>query len=158
MSNDWCEKGELPPIGTECEYHHVKFGWKPVRIIGSHLDRVVFSIWDLPEDYADYIYMACNHKNLFRPLRTEHEIVRSGILDIIEANGNLSNGILADTLIEAGYRKIKPMSESQFIHHSSASVVIREIAVTSEQERVLQLFAQSLYRAGCRFIDKGESK
>lgn len=149
--NDWYKNGKLPPIGEVCQYHHYKFAWKPIQVIGRHLDKIVFAIWDLPEDYADYVYMACNLHNLFRPLRTETDKLVEEAGEIVPQYTNeVAESVrkyTIETLIENGYRKIKPMTEEEFV--TDIQRFIKSFKARTD-------WAEILYRSGCRFIEQGE--
>lgn len=140
--SDWYEKGELPPVGdtVEFKYHDQNWDGRTCKVIAIHGRKA----WlHLDGNELSNLYEIKNMN--FRPLRTEYQAVKAGILDIIEANGNLSNGILADTLVEAGYRKIKLMSEDEFKQKAKL------LGCTSDY------LLGKLYRAGARFLDQGET-
>ena len=66
--NDWHERGELPPVGTECEYYRCEHNdWKSCRIefIGR---RVVVMSGTNGSEFCRKIA-----KLKFRPLKTERE-------------------------------------------------------------------------------------
>ena len=161
MNNDWYDKGELPPVGTVCEYHHYKFGWKPVEIIGFHIGRAVFAVWDMPEDYADYAYMASDLKSLFRPLPTENDKLveqmyddAGGEYDLDTATKTTNQRLLTACrlLHEQGYRKIKPMGEGEFVQSALKSFQTKRFEVS--QLKLVCESLRKLHEAGCRFIDK----
>ena len=88
----WFERGELPPVGTECE---IDLGakWRKAFVVGrNYTGRIVVEI-----DTCDFIVAdGCT----FRPLRTE----RDELADLIESHGQMSALIVADAIIAAGFK------------------------------------------------------
>lgn len=66
--------------------------------------KVTFNIDRIGEMTIDELKAVRSHVDAEIEKRTEHERLHSELLEIIESNGNLSNVILADTIIECGWR------------------------------------------------------
>lgn len=149
MNNDWYERGELPPVGTHCEVtlNPPKHWHECVFMSG-------FSLINIDGDWKEY-KAAEMHGFKIRPLRTETDkLVESltSVLDEIFSSDRYlgeSNKLAAREIIEfldgyreaEGYRKIKPMSEKEFMKQCV------DICYHADTR---------LYRAGCRFLDQGE--
>lgn len=68
MSNDWFEKGELPPVGIECEYKLGHF-WKHCKVKGDAFDyghRIV--LVQIGEGCK-----TTGESKWFRPIKSERE-------------------------------------------------------------------------------------
>lgn len=90
--DDWHERGVLPPAGIRCE---AEFGgaWELVYVVGrDSFDRLVIECAD-----GDLIPVEATN---FRPLRTE----RDELIEII-LSCNMSEGILADAILAAGFTR-----------------------------------------------------
>lgn len=133
--NDWYEKGELPPVGTECEVNHIG-EWKPTVIVGYDGELPVFKT-----EWNDRYKYACGDDFKFRPLRTETDKLVDDIFSVLDQWPEVSKLEQAKLLIEQGYRKIKPMSEQEFMKNC--------VDICDHGDA-------RLYRAGCRFLDQGE--
>ena len=100
MSNEWLERGELPPVGVLCEFTWGNQNeWHECMRIDD--DNVAFK-W-----FAEWrIKQLCNApSNLFRQIRTERE----RFFDAAESAAGselfgTSNCLLLDALFEAGFR------------------------------------------------------
>ena len=99
-TNDWHTRGELPPVGEECEVLH-NGEWHKTYIIGH--DRNGAAVYDCDSFDEEAPYDGNSHASCFRPIRTE----RDELIEIIESVGNQSNGFLADTIIDQGWRPTK---------------------------------------------------
>ena len=135
MSNDWYEKGELPPANTECEVR-IEGQWLPTVVIGHYANEAV-----VVDPCVTVQRFFCTTANNLRPLRTETDKLIEQMERSFESTGCVftnDHRALSEHLIEQGYRKIKPMSEDEFAE-----------AVGYKSNR-------DAYRAGCRFIDQGE--
>lgn len=154
--NDWYEKGELPPVGdiVECCFNGLTFintfveNWREGDQLEVLAHRVgengapVAVVWNKRDRYA-----TCLISQAMRPLRTETDRLVDEALETLKSDyathlsiSDLDLKMCAETIIEAGYRKVKPMSEDEFID-------------ASELDHDTGLL---LYRAGCRFLDQGE--
>ena len=97
--NGWFERGELPPVGTVCEYtlgadapwHQCEIKYV-IRGNGVVMKRI---------PYGNEQYCALLHRNpvSFRPIRTEREM----LADLIESHGQMSSLIVADAILAAGF-------------------------------------------------------
>lgn len=138
MNIDWYEKGELPPVGTECEYIVGKHkGYLRCTFVGlnSHGSIVIETV---DGEYLTYH----DHQIKFRPLCTE----TNKLIEQMMFHGCQSlNRKEATELVEKGYRKVKLMSRDE--------VISKIFGLT---DNIGMADAATLYDAGCRFIDKGE--
>ena len=139
MSNDWYEKGELPPANTECEVR-IEGQWLPTVVIGHYANEAV-----VVDPCVTVQRFFCTTANNLRPLRTETDkLVEQAKKDFMNANvGSYTTyeRKCIEALTNAGYRKIKPMSEQEFL------------------KQCLDICGHGdvrLYRSGCRFIDQGD--
>ena len=145
---------DLPPIGSivdiiergDLMYGH---GETNCEVVGHFEDSAIVRM-----SYGLGCFSAPVLK--LRTTEAEFDKVRADILDIIEANGNLSNGILADTLTEQGYRKIKPMSEGEFVQSALKSFQTKRFEVS--QLKLVCESLRKLHMADLRFIDNGDDK
>ena len=107
VDNSWHERGELPPIGCECEIKHKCW---------SEFQRVTVAA--ITKEYAivedDSVVAREQHYNLrdvtFRPLRTDREKAIDALIEIICANGFLAKDgtearDIAERLYDAGMLK-----------------------------------------------------
>ena len=146
--NDWHERGELPPVGEVVEYTLCNSSiWYECEIV-SH-NRLVIS--------SKYIANDCDNGNglmvvgdlmpiQFRPLRTEKDKLVEKAKEICKSWDDSCGKSIPELLVDAGYRKIKQQTEDEFITQARKEltdhVSINQIA--------------TLYRAGCRFVERGE--
>lgn len=91
----WHEKGELPPVGEWVEFdEYGNNNWVKVQIRGYWTERGNTSVWIQSVGKPNVT------KDKFRPLKTERE----RLIDIIASAGNLSDGMLADAILAAGFK------------------------------------------------------
>ena len=90
QDNGWHERGELPPVGTECE---IDLGakWRKAFVVGrNYTGRIVVEI-----DTCDFIVAdGCT----FRPIRTERDV----LIEIIKKTDDTDDKI-ADAILAAGF-------------------------------------------------------
>lgn len=90
QDNKWLERGELPPVGTECE---IDLGakWRKAFVVGrNYTGRIVVEI-----DTCDFIVAdGCT----FRPIRTERDV----LIEIIKKTDDTDDKI-ADAILAAGF-------------------------------------------------------
>ena len=101
QDNGWHERGELPPVGTVCEYTlganapwyqcEIKY---VIRGNGVVMKRI---------PYGNEQYCGLIHRNpvSFRPIRTERDVLLSIIVE--EMNHYDTDGKLADAILAAGF-------------------------------------------------------
>lgn len=93
QDNKWFERGELPPVGTECE---IDLGakWRKAFVVGrNYTGRIVVEV-----DTCDFIVAdGCT----FRPIRTERDELLAVIVE--EMNHYDTDGKLADAILAAGF-------------------------------------------------------
>lgn len=69
QDNGWYERGELPPIGTECEFYQGMLGWNRCKIAAVVFrDGGKSCIAQLENDWG-----LSRETSRFRPLKTERE-------------------------------------------------------------------------------------
>ena len=90
QDNGWFERGELPPVGTECE---IDLGakWRKAFVVGrNYTGRIVVEV-----DTCDFIVAdGCT----FRPIRTERDV----LIEIIKKTDDTDDRI-ADAILAAGF-------------------------------------------------------
>lgn len=86
----------LPPVG---EVVQMVTNLDEVRIVAHDKEFAVY--WY--EWFSEYRYT--DAYELFRPLDWDKPSTRSELAQLIYSHGNLSSGMLADTILAAGYRK-----------------------------------------------------
>ena len=100
--NSWHERGELPPAGTVCDaYDFGHSQWIRVKTLDAKSRDELACATIKDEVYGRLIW--CNK---FRPIKTEREL----LIDVIASAGNLSDGILADAIIAAGWSRVSEKS------------------------------------------------
>jgi len=141
-NNDWYEKGELPPVGTDCEYIiGERRAYLDCTFVGLNSRGSV--VIETPNgEYLSYH----KHQIKFRPLSTERDKLIERAFSDVGRLANDDDTYFIERLVVSGWRPVKPQSEDEFIHESL------EIGAV---DKVLQLPLRTLYRAGCRFIDMG---
>ena len=103
-TSDWHERGELPPVGTECEAK--KYGkeeWYKVVICGAgkHLGLAV-AFYEKQKGSGAF---TCSSAEYFRPIRTEREVLIEHMQsDIAERWANCEE--LATHLVDKGWVKM----------------------------------------------------
>lgn len=150
MNNDWYEKGERPPVGTQCEFKAISncnsedfasdWAFCKILYIGKNGGAVVESSYGI-----EYFIDELDYDLSFRPIPTETDKLVDEAMSLFsqtETTSDARQGIehAVHKLIEQGYRKIKPMSEDEFVKCAE----FRSLA--------------DLYQAGLRFIDNGGDK
>ena len=96
QDNKWFERGELPPVGCECEIlgafgHHQE--WFPCKIIAEHSGSVFAA--------NERAWINVKHgERKFRPLRTE----RDELIEIISSSLLVTTEQVADAIIAAGFK------------------------------------------------------
>lgn len=145
MNNDWHEKGELPPSNTGCEVR-IDGQWLPTVVIGHYANEAV-----VVDPCVTVQRFFCTTVNNLRPLRTETD----KLIEQMMFHGCQSlTKKQATELVEQGYRKVKPMSEDEFVQASLKSFESKCFEVSR-----LKFVCESLrklHKVGCRFIDQGE--
>lgn len=101
MSNEWFEKGELPPVGEKCEFRMGNF-WKPCEIKGEAFDYgqrlVLVQIGDAAKTIGN--------TELLRPIKSEREKAIDDMASIM-GRGSNTYWASAEALYDAGYRKLE---------------------------------------------------
>lgn len=144
--NDWHERGELPPVGTGCEYIIGETrGYNECTFVGLN-SRGSIVIEDCNGEYKTYH----SHQIKFRPIRTERDVlVERAKSDFVKANVGgytIYEERCIEALIDAGWRPVKQQTEDEFIDYA-----IEHLPGTIfKSERI------ELYRAGCRFVVVGD--
>lgn len=138
--NDWYERGELPPVGTQCEVNHIG-EWKPTVIVGYDAGLPVFKT-----EWNDRYAYACGDDFEFRPIRTERDVLVEKAFNDIGRLSNDDDTYIIERLIAKGWRPVKQQGEDEFASYAKE---IR-FGILSTDEWL------DLYRAGFRFIEQGE--
>ena len=128
MNNDWYERGELPPVGAVVEVAPL---WDRVLIVAHNNGDCVF--FNKVSDKYDCFRSG----DYFRPIRTERDaLVEKAEMDIHQKYIDVVSRHHIQTLIDAGWRPTKPMSDDEFM------------------SKVRTMTKYEMYRAGCRFIEQ----
>ena len=96
QNNGWFERGDLPPVGCECEilgaFGHYQ-EWFPCKIIAEHSGSVFAA--------NERAWINVKHgERKFRPLRTE----RDELIEIISSSLLVTTEQVADAIIAAGFK------------------------------------------------------
>lgn len=95
QDNGWHERGELPPVGVECE---IDLGakWRKAFVVGhNYTGRIVVEV-----DTCDFIVAdGCT----FRPIRTERDDLIEMLADF--DGSQASAGAVADAILAAGFKR-----------------------------------------------------
>lgn len=148
MSNNWYEKGELPPAGEKVIAIDKRTNADGNKCELRYISSEVCVLYDIYDD-CEFAVHPCHVE--FLPLRTETDkLVEQMCNDAIvgrDKDVELNPVIVAaiERLAEHGYRKIKPMSEDEFKQKAKL------LGCTSDY------LLGKLYRAGCRFIEQVKS-
>lgn len=145
MNDNWNGNGD-PEIGHRLMY----LGGNKEReaiVLGVHKDESDDTvIWHKPVDglYGGGKCFSVDSLCFFRPLRTEADKLVDEAMSLFsqtETTSDAKQGIehAVHKLIEQGYRKIKPMSEQEFMKQC--------VDICGHGDA-------RLYRAGCRFIEQ----
>ena len=105
--NSWYERGELPPVGCECEIKHkcwVEF--QRVSVLAITSEYVIISGHPTPAREQHYHLRDVT----FRPLCTEREKAIDEMKSLCAYPGSWCSTYksFAEALYDAGYRKVKP--------------------------------------------------
>ena len=99
LDAQWFERGELPPVGCECEilgaFGHYQ-EWFPCKIIAEHSGSVFAA------NERSWMNVRKGERQ-FRPLRTERDVLLSVIVE--EMNHYDTDGKLADAILAAGFKR-----------------------------------------------------
>ena len=101
QDNSWHERGELPPVGCECEA--MRDGeWVAVEVLRHRVNNVGVNVAAVMDCTSFNVFWATD----FRPLRTEREKAIDDMLLAIDhiKEGNFETFISA--LYDAGYRRV----------------------------------------------------
>lgn len=103
-SNAWHDRGELPPVGSECSA--MCYGeWVTVEVLRHRVNNVGMNIAAVMNCTSFNVFWATD----FRPLRTEREKAidaLNALVGDIEKYPTWRDAIAA--IYDAGYRKVKP--------------------------------------------------
>ena len=138
--SDWYEKGELPPVGEVVDAMTENRTWVKSKVLDHRINSEGVNVAACMNNRTYRLFWSAD----FRPLRTETDKLIEQMCDdaIIgrDKDVKLNPVIVAaiERLAKAGYRKIKPMSEDEFVAFAGAKGI------------------REAYRAGCRFIEQGE--
>ncbi|MFQ1732376.1 hypothetical protein ACK38X_02495 [Aeromonas veronii] len=106
--SDWFDRGELPPVGIECEVLWDDCEWHKTKII-AHLYIDKFNMCPVfTTGWDDTSFVECMpHYQSFRPLRTEREKAIEEMKLHCPHHGSWDTvgRIYAEALYDAGYRK-----------------------------------------------------
>lgn len=144
--NDWYERGEFPPVGTKCEYRKNSDEWLVGEIFGHRSDsQGNISAYVNLNGGKNWDYSSQVDK--FRPLHTETDKLVDDVIGVLKSvseahSTDLATRLNAEAVVNAGYRKIKPMSEDEF---SNISWIKCGLGPDT---------AKKLWGAGCRFLDR----
>ena len=99
--DDWHEKGEFPPVGTECEVFYDQ-DWMRTKVVGRDDNMIIFI--DPWGDELPYKRMVFN-SDYFRPLQTQRDVWIVEAQKAIKCN-RAKNRIILARLYDAGLTKM----------------------------------------------------
>ena len=105
VDGSWHERGELPPVGCECEIRHNC--WREflrVTVVAITREYVIVEYNSVVAREQHYHL----HDMTFRPLSTEREKAIDEMADLIAKSVFGSAKCQAEKLYDIGYRKVKP--------------------------------------------------
>ena len=121
VDNAWHERGELPPVGCECEYNHSAWGFEDVSVTPMDGDKLTICAKSKTPSGRECVIFTWVSKNrallaaataipaVFRPLRTEREKAIDEMISVTLAVINQdTQRQMFGMLYDAGYRKVKP--------------------------------------------------
>ena len=95
QDNGWYERGELPPVGVECDIRHSCWNsekYEKVTVAAITNEYLIVKYVTLEQHYM--------LKDIsFRPIRTEREI----LADLIESHRQMSALVVADAILATGF-------------------------------------------------------
>lgn len=140
--NDWYEKGELPPVGEIC-----KLVSQGMTLYGFDVEITYIGdgvgCYKRLKDSEEFTF--ASREVVFRPLRTETDKLVEQMKKDLAGHCGVSYEratAICKELAKQGYRKIKPMSEQEFMKQC--------VDICGHGDA-------RLYRAGCRFIEQVEA-
>ena len=98
QDNGWFERGELPPVGVECDIRHSCWNsekYEKVTVAAITNEYLIVK-------YATFEQHYMLKDMSFRPIRTEREVLISVIID--EMNRYDTDAKLADAILAAGFK------------------------------------------------------
>ena len=104
IDNAWHERGELPPVGYECDIRHSCWNsekYEKVTVAAITNEYVIVK-------YATFEQHYMLNDISFHPLRTEREKAIEEMANLIAKSVFGSAKCQAEKLYDAGYRKVKP--------------------------------------------------
>ena len=103
--NSWYERGELPPVGCECEIKHKCWcGFERFTVVAITKEYVIVEDDSVVAREQHYHL----HDMTFRPLRTEREKAIEDMSRVMHEHDSVINDVTLGALYDAGYRKVKP--------------------------------------------------
>ena len=151
---NWYERGELPPIGTVCELIWCGVPQGDVEIIAyrDNDSKVIF--WHFKRDNVLAAEITTTE---FRPIRTETDKLVDEALETLKSDyvthlslSDLDLRMCAEVMVEAGYRKVKPIDRDEFVRDA-----LKYFEFEVSQLTLVCDSLRKLHSVGCRFIDKG---
>ncbi|HHQ4476847.1 TPA: hypothetical protein ACSPZR_001589 [Aeromonas veronii] len=102
LNNHWFERGELPPVGVECE---VRIGedWRRTKVVAA-LDSDVGKLPIFTTPWCSQHYVDCGPEQ-FRPIRTERDLAVEEMMKDAGALQWETPMSIMRSLYDAGYRK-----------------------------------------------------
>ena len=104
VGDSWHERGELPPVGIECETHAPGYGWEKVWVVAKHAfeDRVIIS------EHKGQGKLRYGKAEDFRPIKSERERFVEAASDVIRGTSVVITGSaqleICAALFDAGFR------------------------------------------------------
>lgn len=107
MSNEWFERGELPPVGTECEVLNHQFtsnaAWEKCTILFMGKFKCIYNSESCHERVGSVELTGAIE---FRPIRTEREKAIEVATPLIESLKFSSYAKIAEALYDAGLLRL----------------------------------------------------
>ena len=108
--NSWCERGEFPPVGCECEFCNSDDEWADwLHSVFVGFDSTGNGVVSVFGDDKGVLWISNNSAD-FRPLCTEREKAIDDMKSLCAYPGSWCSTFkaFAESLYDAGYRKVKP--------------------------------------------------
>lgn len=99
QDNGWFERGELPPVGVECEIFGKDARPEKCKIIAYHKDQVAVQWESFGGGILDVLYLRGDYWK-FLPISTERDV----LIEIIKKTDDTDDKI-ADAILAAGFKR-----------------------------------------------------
>ena len=148
--NDWHKRGELPPVGTECEYtkrESAQESWFKCEVIAFDGGQPVI------KTEKGHYHRRSASDYLFRPIQSDRDKLVEKAKEICKSWDDSCGKSIPELLVDAGWRPIKQQGEDEFVQHCLSLMKLNEYS--GSEQNAFCTISREAYRAGCRFIEQG---